>query len=110
MTAADPPALSAECTTGQLAAPSAELMTTGDGVILVDVATGSQAWTEPVGSGWSVHQRGPLRLWDAVEEALAAWQGAGAPPQSEFGMSVGVDGDQWVWAGNPEGPSWRLPV
>lgn len=36
----------------QLAAPSAELMTTSDGVILVDVATGAQAWTEQrVGCG-----------------------------------------------------------
>lgn len=38
----------------QLAAPSAELMTTSRSV-LVDVATGSQAWTEPAGDGWTVH-------------------------------------------------------
>ncbi|MDX2825849.1 methyltransferase, partial [Streptomyces ipomoeae] len=94
----------------QLAAPSAELMTTGDGVILVDVATGSQAWTEPAGNGWQVHQHGPLRLWDAVEEALTTWQDAGAPPQSDFGLTVEVDGTQRVWLGEPGGPAWYLPV
>ncbi|MFI9340296.1 ATP-grasp peptide maturase system methyltransferase [Streptomyces sp. NPDC052773] len=94
----------------QLAAPSAELMTTGDGVILVDVATGSQAWTETAGNGWRVHQHGPLRLWDAVEEALTTWRAAGAPPQSRFGMSVEGDGTQRVWLGEPTGPGWDLPV
>ncbi|WP_416978727.1 ATP-grasp peptide maturase system methyltransferase [Streptomyces sp. T028] len=94
----------------QLAAPSAELMTTSEGVILVDVATGSQAWTEPVEGGWQVHQHGPLRLWNAVEDALAEWQDAGSPPQSDFGMTVDIDGTQRVWAGTPDGPSWRLPV
>ncbi|QFQ97584.1 methyltransferase domain-containing protein [Streptomyces phaeolivaceus] len=94
----------------QLAAPSAELMTTGDGVILVDVATGSQAWTEPAGDGWQVHQHGPLRLWDAAEEALTIWQDAGAPPQSDFGLTVEADGIQRVWLGEPDGPAWYLPV
>lgn len=94
----------------QLAAPSAELMTTGDGVILVDVATGSQAWTEPAGSGWQVHQHGPARLWDAVEDTLTTWQDAGAPPQSDFGMTVEADGTQRVWLGAPDGPAWYLPV
>ena len=93
-----------------LAAPSAELMTTADGVILMDVATGSQAWTEPAGSGWQVHQHGPLRLWDAVEEALTTWQGAGAPPQPDFGMTVQADGTQRVWLGALDGPAWYLPV
>ncbi|MFG3287231.1 ATP-grasp peptide maturase system methyltransferase [Streptomyces sp. NPDC048179] len=94
----------------QLAAPSAELMTTGDGVILVDVATGSQAWTEPAGDGWQVHQHGPLHLWDAVEDALTTWQDAGAPPQSDFGMTVDADGTQRVWLGALDGPAWNLPV
>ncbi|MEU7050044.1 ATP-grasp peptide maturase system methyltransferase [Streptomyces eurythermus] len=94
----------------QLAAPSAELMTTGTGVILVDVATGSQAWTEPAGRGWTVHQHGPLRLWDQVEDALTAWQDAGSPPHSDLGLTVDPDGTQRVWLGRPDGPSWNLPV
>ncbi|MEV5309368.1 ATP-grasp peptide maturase system methyltransferase [Streptomyces sp. NPDC052610] len=94
----------------QLAAPSAELMTTSDGVILVDVATGSQAWTEITGDGWQVHQHGPLRLWDAVEDGLTAWQEAGAPPQSAFGMTVNHDGTQRIWLSEPTGPCWNLPV
>ncbi|MCI3931412.1 ATP-grasp peptide maturase system methyltransferase [Streptomyces sp. AN091965] len=94
----------------QLAAPSAELMTNGTGVILVDVATGSQAWTEPAGGASTVHQHGPLRLWDQVEDALTAWQDAGSPPHSGLGLTVDPDGTQRVWLGTPDGPVWNLPV
>ncbi|KAB1141115.1 methyltransferase domain-containing protein [Streptomyces luteolifulvus] len=94
----------------QLAAPSAELMNTTGGVILVDVATGSQAWTKPAGNSWHVHQHGPLNLWDQVEDALTTWQSAGSPPQCDFGMTVKADGTQQVWLGAPDGPSWGLPV
>jgi methyltransferase of ATP-grasp peptide maturase system len=93
----------------QLAAPSAELVRTAEGVALLDVATGSQAWTEPDGGGWTVHQDGPLRLWDQVEDALTQWQQEGAPDQSAFGMTV-TEWDQTVWLGDPDGPSWRLPA
>jgi hypothetical protein len=94
----------------RLAAPSAELMTTGDGVVLRDVATGSQAWTEPAGGTWAVHQHGPLRLWDQVEDVITTWRKAGAPDQSAFGMTVAEDHTQRVWINDPSGPSWPLPV
>ncbi|MFD7908641.1 hypothetical protein ACFV4F_30145 [Kitasatospora sp. NPDC059722] len=59
----------------QLAAPSAERMGVGGQQILSDVATGSQARTMPTpDGGWTVGQRGPLRLWDQVESAIEAWQ------------------------------------
>ena len=93
----------------QLAAPSAELVSTSDSVILVDAATGSQAWTEPAGNGWTVHQHGPLRLWDQVEGALTTWKEAGQPDQSAFGMTV-TDDTPTVWLGEPSGPSWQLPA
>lgn len=93
----------------QLAAPSAELMTTDDTVILTDTATGSQAWTEPATDGWTIHQHGPLRLWDQTEHALTTWQSAGAPDQTHFGMTV-TDHEQAVWIGTPDGPRWQLPM
>ncbi|MFF7655039.1 ATP-grasp peptide maturase system methyltransferase [Streptomyces sp. NPDC007983] len=93
----------------QLAAPSAELMTTSSGIILRDVATGSQAWTEPDGEGWTVCQHGPLRLWDQVEQALLLWRDAGAPDLTEFGMTA-TPFEQTVWIGSPKGPNWQLPV
>jgi methyltransferase of ATP-grasp peptide maturase system len=95
----------------QLGAPSAELTRSGDGgAALVDVASGSQAWTEPDGDGWRVHQDGPLRLWDQVEDALTAWREQGSPDQAAFGMTV-TEWDQTVWLGDPdEGPRWRLPT
>lgn len=94
----------------QLAAPSAELVERGDGVALLDVATGSQAWTETLPSGEVlVHQHGTLRLWDQIEDAIAQWEAAGAPDQSSFGMSVAPEA-QRVWVGSPDGPSWALPL
>lgn len=93
----------------QLAAPSAELMATGSGIVLRDVATGSQAWTEPDGREWTVHQHGPLRLWDQVEDALRLWRNEGAPDLTGFGMTA-TPFEQTVWIGSPEGPNWQLPV
>ncbi len=93
----------------QLAAPSAELMTTDSGIILRDVATGSQAWTEPSSDGWTVHQHGPLRLWNQVEDALLAWQKADGPELTEFGMTATPE-EQTVWIGTSNGPSWPLPI
>ncbi|MEO3973434.1 ATP-grasp peptide maturase system methyltransferase [Streptomyces sp. CAU 1734] len=94
----------------QLAAPSAEYWLAGDDdAVLSDVATGSQAWTERMGTGWVVHQHGPLRLWDRVEEALLLWEGAGSPDQTAFGMTV-TDENQRVWIGDQSGPGWSLPV
>jgi hypothetical protein len=80
------------------------------GVILVDVATGSQAWTEPAGGGWTVHQHRPLRLWDQVEDARTVWQDAGSPPHSVLGLTVDPDGTQCLWLGTPDGRSWNLPA
>lgn len=94
----------------QLAAPSAEKLGMGDRVILLDVATGSQCSTEPLpGGGWKVRQHGPLRLWDAVEQAISTWQSAGSPGKEAFGLTVTRD-SQRVWLGDPSSPSWNLPA
>ncbi|GII85482.1 SAM-dependent methyltransferase [Sphaerisporangium siamense] len=98
------------CFVAQLAAPSAEKLGAGDEMILLDVATGSQASTRKAGAaGWTVRQHGPLRLWDAVEDAIETWRRAGSPHQSAFGLSVSPSA-QWIWLGAPDGPRWRLPV
>ncbi|MET8626110.1 ATP-grasp peptide maturase system methyltransferase [Kitasatospora sp. NPDC004669] len=94
----------------QLAAPSAERMGAGGQQILWDVATGSQARTLPnPAGGWTVLQRGPLRLWDQVESAVEAWQEAGQPHQEGFGITVSGSG-QRVWIGHEDGPGWNLPI
>lgn len=94
----------------QLAAPSAERLGAGAEQVLLDVATGSQARTRPAErGGWSVAQRGPLKLWDAVEDAVEAWQAAGSPHLSAFGLTIAREG-QRVWLGSPDGPGWLLPV
>ncbi|MFD7641660.1 ATP-grasp peptide maturase system methyltransferase [Kitasatospora sp. NPDC059795] len=94
----------------QLAAPSAERMGAGGQQILSDVATGSQARTMPnPDRGWTVTQRGPLRLWDQVESAVEAWRAAGEPHQDGFGITVTPLG-QRVWIGSEAGPGWNLPI
>ncbi|MEO3802152.1 ATP-grasp peptide maturase system methyltransferase [Nonomuraea sp. B1E8] len=94
----------------QLAAPQAQCSWGEDTTILIDVSTGSRADTKPTpAGGWTVYQHGPLRLWDAVEEAILTWQGAGSPHQSGFGLTVSTD-SQRVWLGAPGGPGWRLPA
>ncbi|WHM36332.1 ATP-grasp peptide maturase system methyltransferase [Streptomyces sp. BPTC-684] len=95
----------------QLAVPSAERLGLGTEQILLDVATGSQARTRRAqdSDGWTVEQRGPVRLWDAVEDAVETWQRAGSPHPSEFGLTITPDA-QRVWLGTPDGPSWALPI
>ncbi|WP_327073057.1 ATP-grasp peptide maturase system methyltransferase [Kitasatospora purpeofusca] len=94
----------------QLAAPSAERMGGGAQQILSDVATGSQARTVPdPAGGWTVVQRGPLRLWDEVEAAVETWQDAGEPHQVAFGITVSAAG-QRIWLGTEDGPGWNLPI
>lgn len=94
----------------QLAAPAAERMGAGAEQILWDVSTGSQARTTPrPGGGWTVVQRGPVRLWDQVEPAIQRWQAAGGPHQEGFGLTVSAAG-QRVWIGTEDGPGWDLPI
>lgn len=54
-------------------------------------------------------QRGPLRLWNAVEDSIALWRAHGSPHLSGFGMTITADA-QRVWLGTPDGPSRTLPV
>ncbi|WBB63717.1 ATP-grasp peptide maturase system methyltransferase [Streptomyces sp. WMMC500] len=96
----------------QLAAPSAERLGAGAEQVLLDVATGSQARAARAahgGEGWTVIQRGPLDLWNSVEDSVATWRSHGSPFLSEFGMTITPDA-QRVWLGAPNGPSWALPV
>ncbi|MEU4577609.1 ATP-grasp peptide maturase system methyltransferase [Nonomuraea sp. NPDC023979] len=94
----------------QLAAPQAQCSWGEGKTILIDVSTGSRADTKPdAGGGWTVHQHGPVKLWDAVEEAILTWQGAGSPHQSGFGLTISDD-SQRVWLGEPSGPGWQLPA
>ncbi|MFF1790490.1 ATP-grasp peptide maturase system methyltransferase [Kitasatospora sp. NPDC058243] len=94
----------------QLAAPGAIRMGVGAQQILWDLATGSQARTAPDPTGgWTVTQRGPVSLWDQVEQTVETWQAAGEPHQDRFGITVSAAG-QRVWLGTEDGPGWDLPV
>ncbi|MFE7834682.1 hypothetical protein ACFU53_00965 [Streptomyces sp. NPDC057474] len=98
----------------QLAVPGAQYigMSVGGGPMLdhvVDLDTRSFATLVPDGEGgFLVRQGGPKRLWDGVEESIGAWRNAGAPPQTQFGLTV-TPNRQRVWLGSPAGPGWDLP-
>ncbi|MGW6459852.1 hypothetical protein ACWF94_28645 [Streptomyces sp. NPDC055078] len=68
----------------QLAAPGAHFTRatsqTGNRLLYVfDPDRESFAAFTEKGETWTVRQGGPLRLWDTIEQALAAWQDAGSP-------------------------------
>ncbi len=84
----------------------------GNILALHDVESGSHADVEPSGAGeWVVHQDGPHRLWDAVEEVLTAWLDAGKPHPSEFTLTVTPE-RQWVSLDvcDRAGLRWDLPA
>ncbi|WP_331767740.1 methyltransferase domain-containing protein [Embleya sp. NBC_00896] len=54
-------------------------------------------------------QGGPRRLVDELEAAWDAWIAAGAVGLYDHGMTVAPDGEQFVWAGDPDtGPRWPV--
>ncbi|WP_326645273.1 ATP-grasp peptide maturase system methyltransferase [Streptosporangium sp. NBC_01755] len=94
----------------QLAVPQAQHAWAEDILTLFDSGTGSQADVRPNSDGgWTVRQHGPIKLWDEAEEAVLTWMGADSPHQSGFGLTVTKD-RQYVWLGEPDGPSWDLPA
>ncbi|MFI7454636.1 ATP-grasp peptide maturase system methyltransferase [Nonomuraea sp. NPDC049714] len=95
----------------QLAVPQAQCVWgENDTTFLIDVDAGSRAVVEPQSTGgWTAHQHGPVKLWDAVEDAVLLWREAGQPHQSAFGLTVTPE-KQRVWLGDPDGPSWNLPA
>ncbi|SDL72650.1 methyltransferase, ATP-grasp peptide maturase system [Nonomuraea maritima] len=93
----------------QLAAPQAQHAWIENTLALHDVESGSHADVEPADAGgWTVHQSGPNRLWDAVERALTTWMDAGKLNLSAFGLTA-TQNEQRVWLGSPDGPTWDLP-
>ncbi|MEU9884811.1 ATP-grasp peptide maturase system methyltransferase [Sphaerisporangium sp. NPDC051011] len=94
----------------QLAVPRAQHGWAGDILTLLEVGAGAQADVRPdPDGGWTVHQHGPIKLWDEVEETVLLWLEAGRPHQSGFGLTVTRE-RQYVWLGGPNGPTWDLPA
>ncbi|MBM9505397.1 methyltransferase domain-containing protein [Actinacidiphila acididurans] len=57
------------------------------------------------GRPWStVHQSGPRRLWDEVEQALTWWSSQGSPALTRFGLTVAPDGTPHPWLDHPDHP------
>ncbi len=100
----------------QLAAPGAQLVRSVrvDGhttVYLFDIAREAFAALTPddTASGWTVRQGGPVALWDAIENAPAAWQAAGKSGMDAFRLRV-TRTEQTVSLDTDTGEvSWTLP-
>ncbi|WP_125645578.1 hypothetical protein [Nonomuraea sp. WAC 01424] len=85
----------------QLGAPTARLAWTGEAgeiATLDDPVSGAHADLQPpADGGWTIHQRGPLRLWDDAARALSTLLSAGRPHQSEYGLTVTPEGSGHGW-------------
>lgn len=67
------------------------------GIALPEVAAGRDWLAHSDGSwvhhhGSHVDQGGPRRLWDIAEQALTDWNDLGKPRRSQFGITIGDDG------------------
>ncbi|MFD4377101.1 ATP-grasp peptide maturase system methyltransferase [Streptomyces sp. NPDC058486] len=90
----------------QLAAPGAQLVhaRTSEGgqlLYLFDSERESFAQFIADGEGWRVRQGGPVSLWDEVEDALAAWQGAGSPDITAVRLHI-TDRCHTYWIGGQQ--------
>ncbi|MEU3045843.1 ATP-grasp peptide maturase system methyltransferase [Streptomyces sp. NPDC006984] len=95
----------------QLAAPGAQLVqaTTSTGARLLYLfAPERESFAEfsADGTGWRVRQGGPVRLWDDIEKALTAWQGAGSPDIASVGLRV-TDRAHTYWIGEDPELRWE---
>jgi protein-L-isoaspartate(D-aspartate) O-methyltransferase len=66
----------------------------------------------PEDGRWPVIQRGPRRIWDTIETAMALWDHLHQPDASRLGVSALDDiTRQYVWLDDPDGPySWPMPL
>ncbi|MFE9254003.1 ATP-grasp peptide maturase system methyltransferase [Streptomyces sp. NPDC006879] len=90
----------------QVAAPGAQLVraTTNEGtqlLYLFDPERESFAEFTPDGDGWRVRQGGPVTIWDDVEEAIMAWQGAGGPDITAVRLHI-TDRCHTYWIGGQQ--------
>ncbi len=66
----------------------------------------------PENGRWPVIQRGPRRIWDSIETAVALWDHLHQPEVSRLGVCALDDiNRQYVWLDDPDGPySWPMPL
>ncbi|GAA1769821.1 ATP-grasp peptide maturase system methyltransferase [Nonomuraea bangladeshensis] len=93
----------------QLGAPQAQHAWAEDILTLHDPISGSHADVRPsTDGGWVVHQYGPDRLWDEVEQALETWLDVGKPDRSGFTLAVSPERQTVTLVA--AGASWDLPM
>ncbi|MFF4223163.1 ATP-grasp peptide maturase system methyltransferase [Streptomyces abikoensis] len=87
----------------QLAAPGAQFVratASNDAQLLYVFDTARESFAEFTaadGHAWTVHQGGPVALWDDIERALTAWQDAGNPDITTVHLRVtNTCHDYWI--------------
>jgi hypothetical protein len=93
----------------QCALPSAQLLTTGDAVHLIDVVSGSAASLAPEGDSWRVREGGPMNLWERIERLVSAFDSAGRPGAKDLSLYVDGGKQHVRWARVSEAPT-PLPL
>ncbi|QSB12859.1 methyltransferase domain-containing protein [Natronosporangium hydrolyticum] len=67
-------------------------------------------YTAGASGDWPVTQDSE-RVWDTVEAAWVTWQQHGRPDRTRIGITAQVDGDQYAWIDDQDGPMrWPLPT
>ncbi|MGP3978529.1 ATP-grasp peptide maturase system methyltransferase [Streptomyces sp. 8N114] len=89
----------------QLAAPGAQLVRaisdSRETVYLFDTGREAFAALTADGDQWNVRQGGPVAIWDAIEEAVTAWEKAGKPDITSVRMAVTRDAHAY-WIGGKQ--------
>ncbi|MGH4026166.1 MAG: ATP-grasp peptide maturase system methyltransferase [Pseudonocardiaceae bacterium] len=77
-------------------------------VLIADDGSHAEIAMNPDTDGYRVHEHGPQRLWQRVEQAATFWNEEGRPSYERFGITVTPHG-QHVWYNSPDGPHrWPL--
>lgn len=95
----------------QLAVPGAQLVraTRDDGTrlrYLFDPERESFAEFINRGGRWTVHQGGPVPLWDRIETALVAWEAAGHPGLGSVRLRI-TQASHRYWVEGAPGLAWE---
>lgn len=72
-----------------------------DYFLYADDGSWSDATPTDNGSGYTVTQGGPRRVWDSVERAVGTWRAIGEPSRDRYGLTVTTDGTHSYWIDEP---------
>lgn len=76
---------------------------------LVDPVTSSWARADLTGDNGTLHQGGPRRLWDELEQVVNRWQASGRPTHHQLRITINPQGHHQLWTSDSGEPlaTWQ---